>query len=80
MDEMKLIAPCCYLCECYDTHLRWQVQRFSNNNEPCFTDVEVLSIYWFAIMAEDKRQVKQIHRFAAKYLRSGFPTPPTYSV
>jgi len=55
MDEMKLIALYCYLCECYTTHLRWQVQRFSNNSQPEFTDVEVLTmevltIYLFALM------------------------------
>ena len=80
MDEMKLIALYCYLCECYDSTLGWQVQRFSNNNEPAFTDVEVLTIYLFALMEEDKRQVKQIHRFAGKYLRSCFPLLPTYKV
>jgi hypothetical protein len=80
MDEMKLIALYCYLCECYDKTLRWQVQRFSNNNEPAFTDVEVLTIYLFAIMEEDKRQVSQIHRFACKYLRAWFPLLPTYKV
>ena len=82
MDEMKLIALYCYLCECYTTHLRWQVQRFSNNSQPEFTDVEVLTIYLFALMLfalmeEDKRQ---IHRFATKYLRSWFPLLPTYKV
>jgi hypothetical protein len=80
MDEIKLIALYCYLCECYDTTLRWQVQRFSNNDEPAFTDVEVLTVYLFAIMEEDKRQVSQIHRFARKYLRGWFPSLPTYKV
>lgn len=77
---MKLIALYCYLCECHDSTLRWQVQRFSNNSEPGFTDVEVLTIYLFAIMEEDKRQVSQIHRFACKYLRPWFPGLPTYPV
>jgi Transposase DDE domain len=80
MDEIKLIALYCYLCECYDKTLRWQIQRFSNNGEPEFTDVEVLTIYLFAIMEEDKRQISQIHRFASKYLRSWFPLLPTYPV
>lgn len=80
MDEIKLIALYCYLCECYDTTLRWQVQRFSNNSDPNFTDVEVLTIYLFAIIEEDKRKVKQIHRYASKYLLSWFPRLPTYKV
>jgi hypothetical protein len=80
MDEIKLIALYCYLCECYDNTLRWQIQRFSNNSAPCFTDVEVLTIYLFAIIEEDRRQVSQIHRYATKYLRSWFPRLPTYSV
>lgn len=80
IDEIKLIALYCYLCECYDTTLRWQVQRFSNNSDPAFTDVEVLTIYLFALMEEDKRQLSQIHRYATKYLRRWFPLLPTYSV
>lgn len=79
MDEMKLIALYCYLCECYDTTLRWQIQRFSNHTTPEFSDVEVLTIYLFAIMEEDKRQLRQIHGFAHKYLRSWFPRLPTYT-
>lgn len=77
---MKLIALYCYLCECYNTDLRWQVQRFSNNSEPEFTDVEVLTIYLFALMEEDKRLISQIHGYAHKYLRSYFPNLPTYPV
>lgn len=80
MDEMKLVALYCYLCECHDKTLRWQIQRFSNNTEPGFTDVEVLTIYLFAIMEEEKRQVSRIHRFACKYLRGWFPRLPTYKV
>jgi|GEM_PF-3469933 len=80
MDEMKLIALYCYLCACYNTRLRWQVQRFSNNSQPAFTDVEVLTIYLFALIEEDKRQINQIHRFAVMYLRSCFPLLPSYKV
>ena len=62
MDEMKLVALYCYLCECHDKTLRWQIQRFSNNTEPGFNDVEVLTIYLLfpsLVFSPTTRQVPQ---------------------
>jgi len=78
MNELQLIALYCYICERYDTHLRWLCERFSNNSEPDFTDVECLTIYIYAIMEEEKFKIKSIHRYAKKYLHSWFPTLPSY--
>ena len=79
MNEIKLVALFCYICECYNTDLRWNCQRFSNNsNKPDFTDEELLTIYIYAVIEEEKYKVKSIHDYATKYLRSWFPTLPSY--
>jgi len=80
MNEMKLIALYSYICDCYDTDLRWLCQRYSRNNAvPDFTDVECLTVYLFGIIEEEKTKVKSIHSFARKYMKSWFPLLPSYS-
>jgi hypothetical protein len=66
MDFLKLIALYYYICECYDTELRWHCERFSNNNSPEFTDEELLTIYIFTMTTEEKVKVKSIHEKASK--------------
>jgi len=78
MDIFKLIALYYYICECYDKELRWHCERFSNNNSPDFTDKELLTIYIFSMIEEEKYKVKSIHGYAKKYLYDWFPTLPSY--
>ena len=79
MNEIKLVALFCYICECYDTNLRWNCQRFSNNSTPAdFSDEELLTIYIYSVIEEEKYKVKSIHDYATKYLKSWFPTLPSY--
>ena len=78
MKEIKLIALSYYICESYDTELSWICQRFSNNSAPLFSDVECLSIYLYGMIAEEKYQLKSIYDYADLYLRSWFPTLPSY--
>lgn len=78
MNEIKLIALYCYICECYDKHLQWNCQRFSNNSEPDFTDQECLTIYLYAALEEEKFKIKSIYQYAKKYLMSWFPDLPSY--
>jgi hypothetical protein len=52
--------------------------RFSNNNEPEFTDQEILTVYLFAMHVEQRFKINQIHEFADGYLRSWFPRLPSY--
>ena len=78
MDIFKLITLYCYICECYDKELRWHCERFSNNNSPDFTDEELLTIYIFSMMEEEKYKVKSIHGYAKKYLHDWFPKLPSY--
>ena len=78
MKDLKLIALYYYICECYDTELGWICQRFSNNCSPSFSDQECLCIYLYAMIEEEKFKIKSIHKYADRYLRSWFPTLPSY--
>lgn len=76
--ELKLIAIYLYICDIYDSELKFLCQRFSNNNQPEFTDQEVLTIYLYVMHTEQRLKIKQIHGFASDYLRSWFPLLPSY--
>lgn len=76
--ELKLIAIYLYICDIYDSELKFSCQRFSNNNQPEFTDQEVLTIYLYVMHTEQRLKIKQIHGFASDYLRSWFPLLPSY--
>jgi len=45
----------------------------SNNYAPKFTDQEVITIFLYAIIVEEKRDIKSIYKFADSYLRTWFP-------
>jgi len=76
--ELKLIAIYLYICDLYDSELKYLCQRFSNNSKPDFTDQEVLTIYLYVMHTEQRLKIKQIHQFASDYLRSWFPLLPSY--
>jgi hypothetical protein len=78
-NEDKLIEIYFYICEKFEKDLKYCCQRYSNNNEPEFTDQETMTIYLYAIHQEQRFKCKQIHRFANEYLRSWFPKLPSYS-
>lgn len=79
MNEIKLVGLFCYICECHNSNLRWNCQRFSNNStKPKFTDEELLTIYIYSVIEEEKYKVKSIYNYAAKYLKSWFPNLPSY--
>lgn len=80
MKEIKLIAIYYYICDYYDSTLCHYCQRFSNNStEPAFTDKELLTIYFYAMLEEEKFKIKSIHKYAEKYLLSWFPNLPSYA-
>ena len=54
-------------------------ERFSRNNTPKFTDIEVASIYIFCTIDDFKLQTKKsIYQYADRHLRSWFPDLPKY--
>lgn len=79
MNKIQLIALYYHICDCYDKQLRWCCQRHSNNSfEPSFTDEELLTIYIYVMLFEEKYKIKSIWRHATIYLRSWFPALPSY--
>jgi hypothetical protein len=75
----KLVEIYLYVCEKFENELKYSCQRFTNNNNPEFTDQEIMTIYLFVINQEKHYQIKRIHRFADVYLRSWFPKLPSYT-
>lgn len=79
METIQLIALYYHICDYYGKELRWHCQRFSNNSqEPAFTDEELLTIYLYVMIAEEKYKIKSIWGYAKKHLLSWFPKLPSY--
>lgn len=76
--ELKLIRIYMYICDLYDSELKYYCQRYSNNNAPSFTDQEIMTIYLFAGCCQKYFMVKDIHSFTKEYLSSWFPSLPSY--
>jgi hypothetical protein len=76
--ELKLIRIYMYICDLYDSDLKYYCQRYSNNCNPAFTDQEIMTIYLFAGYCQKYFQIKDIHTFASEYLSSRFPKLPSY--
>jgi Transposase DDE domain len=82
MKSLELIKLYFYLCDCYTTELCWYFQRFSPNTSPNnqkITDEEVLCIYFYCRIHENKHSKKDIHDFANRYMQSWFPNLPNYA-
>ena len=62
----------------YQEELKYYCERFSNNNEPNFTDEEIMTIYLYVMRYEKLVKIKDIHWFAENYLKSWFPKIGSY--
>lgn len=79
MLQIKLIGLYYYVCNCYSTQLRWQVQRFSHNSSTGrITDEELLTIYLFAVAYGRKQQLLHIYNFIQDYWLAWFPKLGSY--
>ena len=76
--ELKLIKIYMYICDIYQSSLKFYCQRFSNNATPIFTDQELLTVYLFCGAYQRYFQIKEIHTFTEEYLLSWFPNLPSY--
>jgi len=76
--ETKLIKIYQYVCDKYEEELKYHCERFSNNNQPNFTDQEVITIYLFSVIEEQKFKVKHIYNYAKDYLMDWFPKINSY--
>ena len=75
--ELKLIQIYMFICDLYDSELKYCCQRYSNNSKPSFTDQEIITIYLFAGHCQKCFSVKD-YCFAEDYLLSWFPELPSY--
>ena len=67
-----------YICDIYESSLKFCCQRFSNNATPIFTDQELLTVYLFCGAYQRYFSIKEIHTFTKEYLLSWFPCLPSY--
>lgn len=79
MKAIELIGLYYYVCDCYVRELRWHCQRFSNNSSQEITDEELLTIYLYCLMYENKQKLSEVHDYARRYLLSWFPRLPAYA-
>jgi hypothetical protein len=75
----KLVEIFFYVSDAFDKELKFSCERFSNNNQPEFTDQEIMTVYLFCISQEQRTKISQIYCFADDYLRSWFPKLPSYA-
>ena len=73
----KLVRIYFYICDKFE-ELQFYCERFSNNNEPEFTDQEIMTIYLYTMQHEGHTKVKYIHRFASEWLGSWFPPKESF--
>jgi len=76
--QERLITLFLYIYKHYESGLRVHAERMSNNSEPEFTDVEVLTVYLWGIM-NGHSKVSRIHEYVRNHLNGWFPKLPTYA-
>jgi len=75
---LRLIAIYLYICKLHNEELKYLSQRYTNNDNPEFTDQEIMTIYLFSVQQEQRFNISQIYDYADQYLRSWFPALPSY--
>jgi hypothetical protein len=75
--DTNLIRIYFLVCE-YFEELQYYCERFSNNNNPRFTDQEIMTIYLYSVHNQGHTKIKHIYRFADEYLRGWFPLLGSY--
>jgi len=74
----KLVKIYVYVCEKFEESLQYECQRFTNNDQPDFTDQEMITIYLFAMNHQKLFKIKDIHRYAKDHLINWFPNLNSY--
>ena len=75
--EIQLIQLYVWVCSVYDKHSVLKVQRMSNNNQPAFSDQELVTIYLFGHL-QGHFQQRRIYHYIEGHWRAWFPDLPTY--
>jgi hypothetical protein len=55
---LKLITIYTRICRLYNEELKYLSLRYTNNNEPKFTDQEIMALYIFVVQQEQRFSVK----------------------
>jgi hypothetical protein len=75
--EDKLIHLYLWVCQMYDKHPELKMQRFSNNQNPAFTDQEMVTVYLWGHF-QGHTQLSKLYRYIAEHWRAWFPELPSY--
>lgn len=73
----QLIMLYLVVCQHYQRALWVQAQRFSNNNQPSFSDEELMTLYLFGTIKRH-RSLRAIYDYTKDHLLEWFPELPTY--
>ncbi len=65
--KLRLIHLYSFLEDCYNRELAQECQRFSPNQYQEFTDVEILTCYFWGILEDEKFRIKLIYFHIEKY-------------
>ncbi|GAB3225615.1 transposase family protein [Spirosoma arcticum] len=77
MLQLQLITLYDYVCRCYDTNLALHFQRQSNNDQPDFTDQELMTIYLFGII-QRRFTMQDTYDYIQQHWAGWFPQLPSY--
>jgi hypothetical protein len=75
--QHTLVRIYLFVCRHYRGRLAAAVQRQSNNDQPDFTDEEVLTVYLFGL-AKKRETISDIHEYAEDHFSDWFPDLPSY--
>ena len=75
--EHELINLFLLVCSFYDNHPVLKEQRLSNNQEPLFSDQELLTMYIFGHLHGHTQQ-RRIYDYFSNHWREWFPCLPSY--
>lgn len=75
--ENQLIQLYVWVCQIYDKHSILKLQRMSNNNQPAFTDQELITVYLFGHLQGHFLQ-RRIYDYIRGHWSAWFPDLPSY--
>ena len=77
--KLQLIGLYYHICAYYNNSLQYNVQRFSANNlQGEISDEELMTIYLYCMIYEEKQSLKSMHKHIQGYWQDWFPSLPSY--
>jgi hypothetical protein len=75
--ELQFIQLYVWVCQIYDKLSALKAQRMSNNNQPDFTDQELVTVYLFGHL-QGHFQQRRIYNYIQGHWSARFPNLPSY--